>query len=86
MTKIIPGDVNTAVPALRELQKGQKVIYHTGFLAVDRSQPGDQKQKMFSQAVGFIGDTALNLSDAGRVFLTQRKLGPGNFEYIATGA
>ena len=54
---------------------GDKVIYHTGDLAMDRL--GDP-------VLDGIAVAAMRLSDAGRVALTQRRVSPGVYEYVAT--
>jgi hypothetical protein len=77
----------TVIPALQNLKRGEKLVYHRGFL--DRAPHG----------VTEIASAAGELSDAGKVTLTQRRLGPPmfrgevdwhdgvgpGFEYIATG-
>jgi hypothetical protein len=88
--QVIPGDPNTVIPAVRELRKGEKVVYHTGFLDSDRGIPN----------VRIIATEVFERARAGLVLLTQRRLGPPifkgevdwrngvgpGFEYIATGA
>ena len=63
------------------LSRGESMVYHTGFLAIDRiGQNGKQ--------VANIANTAMELAQAGRVILTQRRrkdLGWSIFDYVATG-
>lgn len=64
------------IPKLRMLSKGENIVYHRGFLAIDRKNPN----------VRLIAAEALGLSDAGHVHLTQRRVDHEVFDYIATGA
>lgn len=74
---------------LRNIQKGQTVVYHTGFLAVDRKK---------NVVVAKIAAEAYELYVAGRVSLVQKRTAPalyeggtdvqrgyGTFEYLAVG-
>jgi len=88
--QIIAGDPNKVIPAIRELKKGEKVVYHTGFLDSDRGVPN----------VRVIATEVFERARVGLIHLTQRRLGPPisngqvdwrngvgpGFEYIATGA
>lgn len=60
--------------AIRAMVRGERVTYHTGDLATDRSRDP------------FVGGKAaayLAASDDGKVILSQRRLGPSNYEYTA---
>jgi hypothetical protein len=50
-------------------------VYHTGFLAADRAA----NPELNALAASLFAEAA-----EGRVYLTQRRLGPGRFEYIVT--
>ena len=62
-----------------------RVIYHTGFLCKDRDRTkryGEVLKR--ADTVNSVAYMAQELSDAGRAFLTQRRLGDDVYEYIAT--
>lgn len=90
--QVQPIGVNTTIPALRALGPGENVVYHRGHLAHDKTK---------SEETRMIALIAMQMSDAGQIHLTQRRIskpryvpGPGGimhetssgFEYIATGA
>ena len=97
MAKLVsPDQVNsdsrdTIITALRKLRRGEKLVYYTGDLMLS----------LYIRGVRDIANAAMSLSEAGRVYLTQRRLGDPTthlnvvdwkfgrglgFEYIATGA
>ena len=61
------------------------MIYHTGFLCKDRER-GRKYGEVLKRAtqVNSVAYMAQELSDAGRAFLTQRRLDDEVYEYIAT--
>jgi len=66
---------------------GARTIYHIGCLARDKhyiSLDGERRAK--AKALGDAAKVALELSDAGKIHLTQRRLGTEKYEYIATRA
>jgi hypothetical protein len=82
------------MPILDELaclKKGRSAVYHRGFLARDRglaplSPHGkDYKRTIAEQRVHEVAQYAERLCEAGMVTLTQRRVGEGEFEYIAQG-
>jgi hypothetical protein len=60
------------------IRPGDTFIYHTGLLGLDRGVEGSD--------ISDLANTALAKSDIGAAYLTQRKVGPWEFEYIITGA
>lgn len=86
-----PVDASTVIPALRSLARGQQVVYYRGHLAADKRNILDAP---------LLGTVAYDLYRAGKVHLTQRRIGrpyirqtptgpvetSHGFEYIATGA
>ncbi len=62
-----------------------KVIYHTGFLCKDRERARKYGEVLKrADTVNSVAYMAQELSDAGRAYLTQRRLGDEVYEYIAT--
>ena len=66
-------------------RSGARIVYHVGLLCYDRDV---RDQKTFERtpradAVGEIADEALDLALRNEVFLLQRKLADGYYEYIA---
>jgi len=64
------------IPRLKGLQKGEGIIYHTGFLSMDRRD---------DVRVAQIAIEATELSARGRIRLTQHRVRHGVYQYIATG-
>lgn len=60
------------------LAHGKEYVYHTGFLACDRTRAGEQGVKALAAA-----KSAYKAYQSGLVYLVQRKLGPYKFQYIA---
>lgn len=82
---VIPGDPNDIIPKMMMLKPGERLIYHTGNLAVDRGAHSDIRSNVVQ-----IAKKAMELSDEKRAHLTQRRLlspnGHPYYEYIITGA
>ena len=68
------------IEQLRLLVPGEQLVYHRGFLACDRAYSVNNK------AIHCIADIVYMAGMAGKIQLTQRKLGYCDYEYIATGA
>jgi hypothetical protein len=64
------------IDRLANLDKGRSMVYHVGFLARDRGE---------AHWINEIAGAAWDAHLAGKVALTQRKLGDSDYEYIATG-
>jgi hypothetical protein len=86
-------NMTTTIDKVREMMSfatyppGSAMIYHVGFLINDRSRgrgrPSDETAKR-AAAVNSVANIAMELAEAGKVLLTQRRLGHEIFEYIAT--
>jgi hypothetical protein len=50
------------------------IVYHAGFLAIDRAADDDLDRR---------ATALLTKAETGEVVLTQRRLGAGQYEYIA---
>jgi hypothetical protein len=70
---------------LTAAKPGETLIYATGFLAVDVQQAFSSKLPTAGELNRLAG-LALTASNEGHAFLTQRRAGPGQFEYRATKA
>lgn len=71
-------DANHALlVAAATARPGTAVLYHTGFLVVDRVKRPD---------LADIADAFLALSAEGRVVLAQRRRGEARFDYLAVVA
>jgi hypothetical protein len=64
---------------------GETLIYATGFLIVDLQQAFSDKLPTAGELNRLAG-LALTASNKGGAHLTQRRVGPGRFEYRATKA
>jgi len=85
-------DPNNIIPALKSLKPGQSMEYYRGFLQDDRAHRTPSRSPE-TDDIHAIGAEAWKLYLAGKVHLTQRRLGPPlrmgcgpGFSYIATGA
>lgn len=72
---------------------GERMVYYTGFIMVDRGNmtldqpevvPAAQVRDPLKLSITGLADMAMEAALAGEVFLTQRRLGPGVYQYIAT--
>lgn len=67
---------------LSQAQPGNRITYHTGFLAIDRSVFVKGLPVKEKETIGRLADCALKLADRGLVHLIQRRVKDG-YEYIA---
>lgn len=67
----------TFLSALSAARKGEKIIYHTGWLMTDR-RFGPTFDRVHAVATA-----AMEAWNDARVHLVQRRLGPNVYEYIA---
>lgn len=65
--------------------RGKSLVYHIGYLARDReTRPRDATEKAYYEEIGAVANYLFKLSDEGRVSLSQKRIAPMQFEYIAT--
>jgi hypothetical protein len=82
----ISRDPDLILRRLRDLGRGEKLVYHQGSLASDRSLQGLEWVAVEdARDIGLLASAARELSNKGAVHLTQRKLAEGVYQYIATG-
>lgn len=62
---------------IHAMRKGSSLTYHKGFLALDKDA------HRFSADIRKLARAVWTLYEAGFVTLTQRRLGPFSYEYIA---
>jgi hypothetical protein len=71
---------------LQALRRGDRFVYHEGFLWSDRVEWTVNNRKIDDIiAIDEIGKEALDLCDRGHVTLVQRRKGPYVWQYIAVG-
>ena len=58
-------DPNVVIPAIRAIKRGEKVIYHHGFLAKEQTP-----------STALMSEELLARARAGKIALLQRRLGP----------
>lgn len=63
----------------------RRIVYHVGLLARDRENTSTLS-KEDRAAINVVARAAWNASAAGKLFLVQRRLPSGDFEYIAIKA
>lgn len=62
---------------------GDRIVYHRGFLAVDASPLTSTVPDAERRALLSVAERALQLADDGLVHLVQRRMGEGDFIYLA---
>jgi len=77
-------DLNNFVSWVNAAKHGDNIIYHTGCLAIDRQPIITAAGKEIETDLSWVASRAMTESDAGRLALTQRKLGHLNYDYVAT--
>jgi hypothetical protein len=70
---------------LAAAKPGETFVYATGFLAVDVEQALSNKLPTAGE-LNHLAGLALTASNEGGAHLTQRRVGPGRFEYRTTKA
>lgn len=80
-------DINTVEHFIANARAGEVLVYHTGFLGIDRGNTIlSSRGTLEFVADGEVNDIALAMIDAfdqNKVHLFQRKLGYMKYEYIA---
>lgn len=66
--------MKAAADRIDAMQRGERIVYHTGRLANDR---------MTDAAIGGIATAYQNAHGKGLVILSQRRVAAGRYEYIA---
>lgn len=66
-----------------KLQPGATVVYHRGFLAIDRDPVMSPLTQSERAIINREARTLHELARANKVALVQRRTGPGRFDYIA---
>ena len=62
---------------------GDRIVYHRGFLAVDASPLTSIVPDAERRALLRVAERALQLAEDGLVHLVQRRMGEGDFTYLA---
>jgi hypothetical protein len=78
--------VREMMAAFATYPPGTAINYYNGFLINDRTRgrgASDEKRRR-ADAINSVANLAMELSDAGKAHLTQRRLEHENFAYIAT--
>jgi hypothetical protein len=70
---------------LERAEPGQRLAYHRGFLARDRS-PTSKLAEADRRTVAEIAEAVFRAAGHGRVHLVQRRHGPFDFSYLAIKA
>lgn len=81
-------DINESIYRLRTLKRGERYVYHTGYLVMDRASYPIYTHKYTKEeaaVISTIADEALTLSNKRRVHLFQRRLKDFTYDYIALG-
>lgn len=72
---------------LRDGRTGDQFVYHSGYLPTDKLRSVTLNGARYvyrNDELRELASVALELSEEGYIHLTQRKLGPHEYEYIAT--
>ena len=65
---------------------GDACEYHRGFLVCDRYPDKENLRRQESNRIGALADRVSSLAAQGLVCLTQRRIGPEDFSYLAIKA
>lgn len=85
-------DLRTAEPPLTETMfcawygsaaPGDRIVYHRGFLAIDVSPLTYKLPDAERRTLLRVAERALQLAEDGLVHLVQRRMGEGDFTYLA---
>jgi hypothetical protein len=68
---------------LKGAAPGASLIYHQGFLAADRGDAVSGYLASPIEPTNSLATAVLHAADAGFVFIVQRRIGHGRFQYIA---
>lgn len=69
---------------LGEARPGGTIAYHCGHLALDRARIHTRLSEKDRRELSAIANRVANLADEGRLILTQSRVGPDEFRYVAT--
>lgn len=70
----------SVIEELNDLRPGQSMIYHRGFLAMDRDHPTSSQSAFECDQIGM---HAMKMCDDGYLVLYQRRIERGLYEYHA---
>jgi hypothetical protein len=68
---------------LRQAAPGDRLVYHRGYLAVDRARGSTRLSEPDRRELGAVAKAALILAERGEIHLIQRRVEPGDFSYLA---
>ena len=71
---------------LRQAAPGARIVYHRGYLAVDRVRGSSRLSESARRELVAVANLALVQAEHGGVHLVQQRTGPGTFRYIAVKA
>jgi hypothetical protein len=68
---------------LKQAAPGDRVIYHRGYLAVDRVRGSSDLSEQDRRELVAVAKAALTLAERGEIHLIQRRIKSGSFSYLA---
>jgi hypothetical protein len=71
---------------LKQARPGDRLVYHRGYLAVDRARGSGPLSESARRELVLVGNLALALAEQGKAHLVQQRTGPDAFSYIAVKA
>jgi hypothetical protein len=71
---------------LRYAAAGARLVYHRGYLAVDRARGSGPLSESARRELVVVANLALALAEQGKIHLVQQRTGPDTFSYIAVKA
>ena len=77
----LPVSENKLCAWFGEARVGEKLVYHLGYLACDRSPTASRLPRRDQAELSRVARRALALAEAGLARLAQRRLGPDHYEY-----
>jgi hypothetical protein len=71
---------------LRQAAPGARIVYHRGYLALDRARGSSKLSEMSRRELAAVATLAMELAVRGQLHLLQRRHEDGDYSYLAVVA
>jgi hypothetical protein len=72
--------------SLRQAAPGARIVYHRGYLALDRARGSSKLSEMSRRELAAVATLAMELAVRGQLHLLQRRHEDGDYSYLAVVA